>query len=111
MSFRPFTSESYPEGDRLEAWSDVLGAVGLRPSAGSTVHTGHATASHRKAEGIVLARLAAGSQTISALPHYADDMPIVLLPTDEGLALRTSAGHQIISAGKILLLPRKSEWS
>src|SRR5260221_4874860 len=60
MSFRPFTSESYSEGDRLEAWRDVLSAVGLQPSAGSAIHTGHATASRRNAEGVVLARLAAG---------------------------------------------------
>jgi hypothetical protein len=71
MSFRPFTSESYSEGDRLEAWRDVLSAVGLQPSAGSPVHTGHATASRRNAEGVVLARLAAGSQAVSPLPHPA----------------------------------------
>jgi uncharacterized membrane protein len=31
MSFRPFTSESYAQDDRSDAWRDVLGAVG--PSA------------------------------------------------------------------------------
>src|SRR5580698_10096981 len=45
MSFRPFTSESYSEHDRLEAWRDVLGAVGLQPQAAQSVQTGHATAS------------------------------------------------------------------
>src|ERR1700677_1122028 len=80
MSFRPFTSESYSESDRLEAWRDVLSAVGLPPSAGAAVHTGHATASRRTAEGIVLARLAAGSQAVSPLSQVADDMPILLLP-------------------------------
>ena len=64
MSFRPFTSESYSEDARLEAWRDVLSAVGLRPSAGSAVQTGHATASRRNADGVVLARLAAGLQRI-----------------------------------------------
>ena len=29
MSFRPFTSESYAQADRPEAWRDVLSAVGL----------------------------------------------------------------------------------
>ena len=60
MSFRPFTSESYSEGDRLEAWRDVLSAVGLQPSAGSAVNTGHATASRRNAEGVVLAQARGG---------------------------------------------------
>jgi acetamidase/formamidase/AraC-like DNA-binding protein len=111
MSFRPFTSESYSEGDRLEAWRDVLSAVGLQPSAGSAVQTGHATASRRSAEGVVLARLAAGSQAVSPLPRLADDMPIVLLPAEDGVTLKTPAGHQIISNGHLLLLPRKGDWS
>lgn len=111
MSFRPFTSESYSEGDRLEAWRDVLSAVGLQPSAGSNVHTGHATASRRNAEGVALARLAAGSQAVSPLSHLPDDVPIVLLPTEDGVTLRTPVGHQIISTGQLLLLPRKGDWS
>jgi acetamidase/formamidase/AraC-like DNA-binding protein len=111
MSFRPFTSESYSEDDRLEAWRDVLGAVGLQPSAASTVHTGHATASRRNAEGVVLAKLAAGPQVVSPLPHRADDVPMVLLPMEDGVTLRTATGHQIISTGHLLLLPRKGDWS
>ena len=111
MSFRPFTSESYSEDDRLEAWRDVLRAVGLQLSAASAVQGGHATASRRNAEGVVLARLAAGPQTVSPLQHLADDMPIVLLPVEDGVTLKTSAGHQIISIGHLLLLPRKGDWS
>jgi acetamidase/formamidase/AraC-like DNA-binding protein len=111
MSFRPFTSESYSEDARPEAWRDVLSAVGLQPSAGSALHTGHATASRRNAEGVALARLAAGPQAVSPLPHPAHDVPIVLLPVDDGVTLRTTAGHQIISVGHLLLLPRKGDWS
>jgi len=111
MSFRPFTSESYSEDARPEAWRDVLSSVGLQPSAGSPVHTGHATASRRSAEGVVLARLAAGSQAVSALPHLAGELPMMLLPGEEGVTLRTTAGHQIISMGHLLLLPRSGDWS
>jgi acetamidase/formamidase/AraC-like DNA-binding protein len=112
MSFRPFTSESYSESDRLEAWRDVLRAVGLQPSAGSAGQTGHATASRRTAEGVVLARLAAGSQAVSsAQSHAADDLPIVLLPAEDGVALKTSAGYRIVSNGHLILLPRKGDWS
>src|SRR5258708_16899039 len=101
MSFRPFTSESYSENDRLEAWRDVLSALGLRPSAASSLPTGHATASRRSAEGVALAKLAAGPQAVSPLPHPAHDVPIVLLPTEDGVTLRTAAGHQIISIGPL----------
>ena len=101
MSFRPFTSESYSEHDRLEAWRDVLSAVGLEPSAGSAVHTGHATASRRTAEGVVLARLAAGPQAVSPVSRLADDMPIVLLPIEDGVTLRTASGHQIVQPSNV----------
>ena len=37
--------------------------------------------------------------------------PIVLLPTEDGVTLRTATGHQIISVGQLLLLPRKGDWS
>src|ERR1700753_3316705 len=67
MSFRPYTSESYAQDDRPEAWRDVLGAVGLQPASGSGVSDGHATASHRKAPGIALTRISAGAQAITAL--------------------------------------------
>src|SRR6202158_6175557 len=111
MSFRPFTSESYSEDARPGAWRDVRSAVGLQPSVASAVHAGHATASRRSAEGIVLARLAAGPQAVSPLRHLADAVPIVLLPAEDGITLRTAGGHQIISVGHLLLLPRKGDWS
>jgi hypothetical protein len=89
----------------------VLRAVGLQPSAATTVPSGHATASRRNADGVALARLSAGSQAVSPLPNLAGGMPIVMLPLEDGVALRTSVGHQIISVGQLLLLPRKSDWS
>src|SRR6266568_8440597 len=67
MSFRPFTSESYAQDDRPEAWRDVLNAVGLQPAPGSSFYDGHATASHRNAAGIALTRMSAGSQGIAPL--------------------------------------------
>src|ERR1700730_16733150 len=69
MSFRPFTSESYSEEARPEAWR-----------AGPPAHTGQPTAPRRSAGGVVRARLTAGSKAVSALPHLAGEMPIMLLP-------------------------------
>lgn len=111
MSLRPFTSESYSEGDRPEAWRDVLEAIGLQPTVAATTHRGHATAVRRTFEGIALARLSAGTQAVSPLADLAGDHPLVLLPIDDGVALRTSAGHQIVAVGHLLLLPRKGDWS
>ena len=111
MSFRPFTSESYSESDRPEAWRDVLRAVGLQPSAAPTVPGGYATASRRHAEGVMLGKLSAGAQAVSPLRDQADGPPLLLMPIEDGVALRTAAGHQIVSAGQLLLLPRKGDWS
>ena len=111
MSFRPFTSESYARDDRPEAWRDVLGAVGLQPASGSSFYDGHATASHRSAAGVALSRISAGSQSVAPLPQPGEDMPIALLSMEDGVVLRSGAGHRIVPAGHLLLLPRCGDWS
>jgi len=111
MSFRPFTSESYTRDDRPEAWRDVLSALGLQPAAAGSFYDGHATASHRSAAGVALTRIAAGSQTIAPLPQPNEHLPIVLLSMEDGVMLRSGAGHRIVPAGHLLLLPRCGDWS
>ncbi len=111
MSFRPFTSESYAEGERPEAWRDVLNAVGLQPAAKTPFYDGHATASHRQAPGIALSRLSAGAQAITAVPQAHADLPIALLAIEDGALLRCSDGHRIVPAGHLMLLPRAGDWS
>ena len=110
MSFRPFTSESYAQDDRPEAWRDVLGAVGLRPASASAFYDGHATASHRNAIGVVLTRISAGSQVVSPLSQPNEDLPIALLPVEDGVVLRQGASHRIVPVGHLLLLPRSGDW-
>src|SRR3954467_5968940 len=85
MSFRPFTSESYAHDDRPEAWRDVLAAVGLQPAGGHSFFDGHATASHRHAAGVALTRMAAGAQTIGPLAQSNEDLPIALIPVEDGM--------------------------
>jgi acetamidase/formamidase/AraC-like DNA-binding protein len=111
MSFRPFTSESYAEGDRPDAWRDVLAAVGLQPASASPRYDGHATAFHRNAVGVALTRISAGSQGVSPLPPTGDGLPIALLPVEDGVVLRQGTGHRIVPVGHLLLLPRSGDWS
>ena len=111
MSFRPFTSESYAQDDRPEAWRDVLGAVGLQPASNSPFYDGHATASHRNATGLALTRISAGSQMVCPLPQSGDGLPIVLLPIEDGMVLREGSSHRIVPVGHLLLLPRGGDWS
>jgi acetamidase/formamidase/AraC-like DNA-binding protein len=111
MSFRPFTSESYAQDDRPEAWRDVLSAVGLQPASGGSFYDGHATASNRNAAGVALTRISAGSQSVAPLPQSNEDLPIALLPIEDGVVLRCGAGHRIVPVGHLLLLPRSADWS
>ena len=111
MGFRPFTSESYAEHDRLDAWRDVLSTAGLQPLSSPTFYAGHATASRRSAKGITLVKLAAGPQGIAPLSGAGDDaLPIALLPTEDGVVLH-NGGHQIVPAGHLLVLPPHGDWT
>jgi len=110
MSIHPFTSESYSEGDRTEAWQDVLGGFGLRSQPMSAMHGEHATALSRASlDGVGLMRFAAAPQVFSPLPRRAD-LPILLLPTEDGTILKTSGSQQGVPAGRIILLPRQGDW-
>ncbi|MBV8925785.1 MAG: acetamidase/formamidase family protein, partial [Bradyrhizobium sp.] len=111
MSFRPFTSESYAEQDRPEAWRDVLNTVGLQPLSAPTFYAGHATASRRGSKGITLVKLAAGAQGLAPFARGGDDaLPIALLPVEDGVVLR-SGGHQIVPVGHLLMLPPHGDWT
>ncbi|MDB5611597.1 MAG: transcriptional regulator [Bradyrhizobium sp.] len=110
MSIHPFTSESYSEGDRIEAWQDVLGGFGLRSSPMSALHGEYATALSRASlDGVGLMRFAAGPQVFSPLPRRAD-LPIVLMPTEDGAVLKAAGSQQSVPAGRIIMLPRQSGW-
>ncbi len=111
MSFRPFTSESYAQDDRPEAWRDVLAAVGLQPATGHSFFDGHATASHRHAAGVALTRMAAGAQSVAPLSQPNEDLPIALIPVEDGMVLKSAGGHRIVPVGHLVLLPRSGDWS
>ena len=111
MTFRPFTSESYAEHDRPDAWRDVLSQLGLQPPTGPTFYSSHATASRRGAKGVTLVKLAAGSQGVGPLSGSHDDaLPTALVTIEDGAVLR-AAGHQIVPAGYLLVLPRDGDWT
>src|ERR1700761_6361759 len=110
MSIHAFTSESYSEHDRTEAWQDVLGGFGLRSSPLSARYGEHATALSRASlDGVGLMRFAAGPQVFSPLPRRAD-LPILLIPAEDGAVLKAGGSPQTVPAGRLLLLPRQNEW-
>src|SRR6201996_3693269 len=109
MSIHAFTSESYSENDRIEAWQDVLGGFGLRSSL-SAKYSEHATALSRASlDGVGLMRFAAGPQFFSPLPRRAE-FPILLIPAEDGAVLKAGGSPQTVPARRILLLPRQNDW-
>ena len=40
-----------------------------------------------------------------------DELPIALLPIEDGVVLRNGASHRIVPVGHLLLLPRSGDWS
>jgi acetamidase/formamidase/AraC-like DNA-binding protein len=110
MSVHLFTSESYCEVGRAEAWQDVLGGFGLQSRPISIVHGGYATALSRAAlDGVGLMRFAGGFQIFSPLPHRCE-LQILLMPLEDGAVLKAGGSPQTIAAGRIVLLPRHGDW-
>ena len=112
MSFRPFTSESYAQDDRPEAWRDVLAAVGLQPAAGTIPIDGHATASHRNAAGVALTRMAAGvAERVAAAAIRRRPADRVAADRGRRGAARAAAAIGSFPSAISLLLPRSGDWS
>jgi acetamidase/formamidase/AraC-like DNA-binding protein len=110
MSVCGFTSEAYSAPDRLAAWQDSLGALGLRSSFVKAAHGLHATAFRRESpDGVIVARLGAGPQTLSPAPPTAD-LPLILMSIEEGAVLKVGGARHALCAGDIAVLPRQEAW-
>ena len=110
MSLRHFTSESYSEGGRRTAWQDLIGTFGLRSTFPQHALDGHATAALRGSpDGVSLAHLTAGPQTLAPFAQRAD-LPVLLLMLADGATLMADGSRRPIAAGELALLPRPGEW-
>jgi acetamidase/formamidase/AraC-like DNA-binding protein len=110
MSVCEFTSESYSTADRLAAWQDSLCVLGLRSSFLKAAYGFHATAFRREApDGVIVARLASGPQTLSPAPRGAD-LPLILMAPEEGGALKVGGTRHALCAGDVAVLPRQDAW-
>ena len=107
MGVQQFTSESYGETGRLEAWQDILGELGMRSTLLPAAPSLHATAFHRaSADGVIVARLAAGAQRLSPVRNGAE-LPLALVSLEEGAVLVTEKSHEPLPAGRLAILPRQ----
>jgi acetamidase/formamidase/AraC-like DNA-binding protein len=110
MAVCQFTSGSYSETERHAAWQAILSGFGMRSTLAAPAHTLHATALRRdSSDGIVVARLAADAQVVSALPQKVD-LPLLLLSLEQGATLKTNGTRQPLAAGELVVLPRHGGW-
>ena len=55
--------------------------------------------------------MAAGAQSVAPLAQANEDLPIALMPVEDGMVLRSAGGHRIVPVGHLVLLPRSGDWS
>ncbi len=109
MSLQQFTSESYVQDHRFVAWQEILAALGLRSVSRPRLQGAPAMASLRgSTDDLLVARLAAGEQTLVSNPAAAD-LPMLLL-LEEHAVLRTEEGAASAEPGSLVLLPRGGSW-
>jgi acetamidase/formamidase/AraC-like DNA-binding protein len=101
MNSWSFTTESYPDHRRLEAWRDVLGRLSIEARGAAAARDVFATAQATESPlGIVFAQIAAGPQRLS----YSDDPGVIWLALHcEGEGLLREAGRSVeIAVGDLV---------
>ncbi|WP_445682303.1 acetamidase/formamidase family protein [Radicibacter daui] len=110
MNIRQFASESYPQATRRSAWQDLLGELNLKSDQPGDHPQAFATAALRgSTEGLTLARLTAGDQTLRPLNQRARILA-ALLPLDEELTLRLDGAENKVPPGQLIILPTGAPW-
>lgn len=110
MSASQFTTEAYSETDRYAAWQEILSEFGVRSTLLASASSLYASALRRgTSDDIVVGRLAARAQILSPLPQKAD-LPLLLMPLEDGAALKVAGSRQSLSVGDLVVLPRQAAW-
>jgi acetamidase/formamidase/AraC-like DNA-binding protein len=105
-----FTTESYPEVDRLRAWGEALDRLGLRcdtPATGSRAL--HGTIKSRKStNGFELIALAAFAQTLELKIDGSDSL-VIVLHLDGSLTLVADGVRARVTGGDIVYASSREE--
>jgi acetamidase/formamidase/AraC-like DNA-binding protein len=110
MQIRQFVSEAHSRGTRGQAWQDSLASIGIRSDVQHAGLQDFAAASMRgEADGLVLARLTVGAQTLSPLAGRPR-LPIVLLARDEAINVALPSDVLTVEPGSLVILPAASQW-
>ncbi len=110
MQIRQFVSEAHSRGTRGQAWQDSLASIGIRSDVQPAGLQNFAAASMRgEADGLVLARLTVGAQTLSPLAGRPR-LPIVLISRDEAINVTLPLDVLTVEPGSLVILPAASQW-
>jgi acetamidase/formamidase/AraC-like DNA-binding protein len=108
-----FTTESYPQAERLRAWRAALDGLGLRSSGGASqgARALHGTIeSQTSIGGFSLSVLTSVAQTLELKTSAADSLQIVLA-VDGSAMLITDARREPVAAHDIVYIPSREKAS
>ncbi|MFC0399880.1 acetamidase/formamidase family protein [Paraburkholderia rhizosphaerae] len=108
-----FTTESYPQAERLRAWRAALDRLGLRSSGGALHGTRalHGTIESRTSiGGFSLSVLTSGAQTLELKTSAADSLQIVLT-VDGAATLVVDGRREAVAVHDIVYLPSREHAS
>jgi acetamidase/formamidase/AraC-like DNA-binding protein len=105
-----FTTESYAEVDRLRAWNEALGRLGMRCGAPQAAarHLHGTIKSRKSSNGFELIAVAAFAQTIELKVDGADSL-VVMLHLDGGVTLVADGVRARVATGDIVYASSREE--
>src|SRR5487761_2266564 len=110
MSVSHFTSETYSEHERYDAWQQRLDMLGLRSILKSVEQGRHANAVLRGTrDQIVVGRLAASAQTFGS-GQLREGLPLLMIPLEDDVVVDADGHKSTISPGSLIILPRNRTW-
>ncbi|HEY3598943.1 MAG TPA: acetamidase/formamidase family protein [Paraburkholderia sp.] len=111
MDLLRFTTESYPEAQRLRAWHDVLDGLGLRSGAIRSARALHGTIQSRTSiGGFDLSVLNSVAQTLELKTSAADSL-LIVMAVDGDATLVANDKREPVATHDIVYLPSRERAS
>lgn len=110
MNVRQFAAESYPQHTRIDAWRALLTELNLHSAAsGSELDSFSSAVLRGDREGVMIARLIAGSQVLSS-GSQRSRMLLGIIPVDDELEIVSNNAILPVPAGALAVVQMDQQW-
>jgi acetamidase/formamidase/AraC-like DNA-binding protein len=110
MNVRQFIAESYPHDARGDMWREVLAELHLHSVAMAEETVSYSSAVLRgDRDGVILARLVAGSQILSSMPQRSR-MLMGMIPLDADVEVVGGSFTLTVGSGALIVLQMDRQW-